>query len=232
MKKLTCIIVDDQEVDRLMVTAMVKDYSFFEIIGSFSNPILALEFIKKNKVDVLFLDIDMPELDGLSFRKKALDIPICIFISSFSNHAAESFETNTLDFIVKPIKRERFSLTIEKVKRFISTNEKITLFERNFGAETYSIKEGSVISKISIIDVLYLQANKDYTSVVTAEKKYTVWINIGKLLTEKAFNDFIRIHKSYAVRKEHIKAKTKDAILLSNNIELPLGKTYKENVKL
>ena len=102
MKSLNCIIADDDEIDRLLTLSFVKRFPEFNILGFCSNTEEALEIINQNKIDVLFLDIDMPGLSGIELRKKAADIPVCIYITSHPEFAVESFELDTLDFLVKP----------------------------------------------------------------------------------------------------------------------------------
>ena len=106
--KLNCIIIDDDEIDRLTVMSYAKRFSFLNIIGAYASAEDAIEILSEKNIDVLFLDIDLPGESGVEFRKKASEIPACIFITSHPEFAVESFELDTLDFIVKPIKMDRF----------------------------------------------------------------------------------------------------------------------------
>ena len=116
MKKIyNCIIVDDEEIDRLTVVHFVKRYPFLNITASFGTSAEALVFAKENPPDILFLDVDMPGINGLNLRKELAQIPVCIFISSFPDYAADSFETAVLDFIVKPFQADRVLEAVKKV---------------------------------------------------------------------------------------------------------------------
>ncbi|HEU0126658.1 MAG TPA: response regulator, partial [Flavobacterium sp.] len=101
MKKYTCIIVDDDEIDRLTAVSYAKKFPVLDIIGIFESAEDAVPFLEKEKIDILFLDIDMPGLNGIEFRKQALEVPVCVFITAHPEHAVESFQIETLDFIVK-----------------------------------------------------------------------------------------------------------------------------------
>ena len=232
MKTWNCIIVDDEDVDRLMVVSFAKKFPQLNIMGAYSSAEEDLGIIEKNAVDILFLDIDMPGSNGVELRKKALEVPVCIFITGHSEYAVESFELETLDFIVKPLRFERFEKAMQRIEQFLEIKEKATLFELSFGENSIFIKEGTEKSKVNLYDILYLEALKDYTFLVTPQKKHCVWSNIGSLLKQDPFQSFTRIHRSFAIQKQFVKKIYAQEIMLSNNALLPVGRSYKESVKL
>ena len=232
MEKFNCIIIDDDEIDRLTVVSYAKRFPNLHILGVFESAEEALSLIDSEKVDILFLDIDMPNLNGLDFRKKALNVPVCIFITSHPEHAVESFELETLDFIVKPIKFDRFSQTMSRIEEFMEIKLKASLFEASIGGDTIYIKEGHEQTKVKIHDILYLEALKDYTLIVTSQKRHCVLSSIGTLLKETHFHSFIRIHRSFAVQKQFIQKINPQEIELLNNVLIPIGRSYKENLNL
>lgn len=227
-----CIIVDDDEIDRLMVTSFVKRFPNLNIIGVFESAEKALPVIEKERIDILFLDIDMPELNGFELRKKTLQVPVCIYITAHPEHAVESFELETLDFIIKPIKFERFAQTMSRIEEFLEIKHKAQLFESSIGGDTIYIKEGHEQTKVKLHDILYLEALKDYTLIVTNQKRHCVLSSIGNLLKESHFQSFIRIHRSFAVQKQYIKKIGSLEIELNNNVLIPLGRSYKDNLIL
>lgn len=232
MKKYTCIIIDDDEIDRLTVLSFAKKFLILDILGVFDSAEDALPFIEKQKVDILFLDIDMPELNGIEFRKQAMEIPVCIFITAHPEHAVESFQIETLDFIVKPLKLERFAQTVNRIEEFMEIRLKASLFEASIGGDTIYIKEGHDQTKVKLHEILYLEALKDYTLIITDKKRHCVLSSIGNLLKEDHFQSFIRIHRSYAVQKQFIQKMNSTEIILNNNITIPVGRSYKENLNL
>ena len=229
-KKYTCIIIDDDEIDRLTVVSFAKKFPVLDILGVFESAEEALPFIDTADIDILFLDIDMPGLSGIEFRKKALEIPVCIFITAHPEHAVESFEIETLDFIVKPLKLDRFSQTVSRIEEFMEVKLKASLFEASIGGDTIYIKEGHEQTKVKLHEILYLEALKDYTLIITNKKRHCVLSSIGNLLKEDHFQSFIRIHRSYAVQKQFIQKINASEIILNNNIAIPVGRSYKENL--
>jgi len=230
MEKFNCIIIDDDEVARLKVFALAKSHPPLNILGIFSSAESALPFIEKNTVDVVFLDIDMPKTTGIDFRKKFMEIPACIFITSHPEFAVESFELETLDFIVKPLRPERFAQTVLRIEEFMNIKRKAQLFETSFGDDTIYIKEGYEQTRLRLHDILYLEALKDYTLLVTSTKRHCVFSGIGNLLKENHFKSFVRVHRSFAVQKQFVHKIGAQQLTLNNNIHIPIGNSYKDNL--
>jgi two-component system, LytTR family, response regulator len=230
MSKLNCIIVDDDEIDCLMVVSFAKRFENINIIGVFESAHDALIAIENNSIDVLFLDIDMPGQSGLDLRKITKHIPVCVFITSHPEHAVESFELDTLDFIIKPIKFNRFSQTMKRIEEFMEIKQKALLFESSIGGDIIYIKEGHDQTKVKLHDILYLEALKDYTLIVTDKKRHCVLSSIGTLLKESHFQSFVRIHRSFAVQKQYIKKIGIQDIELNNAKIIPLGRSFRDNL--
>lgn len=232
MSLFNCVIIDDDEIDRLTVLSFAKKFPILNILGSFSSVVNAMPIMDQEKVDILFLDIDMENESGLDFRKKRPDIPVCIFITAHPEHAVESFELETLDFIVKPLKINRFSQTISRIEEFMEIKTKAALFEASLGGDVIYIKEGHEQTKVKLHDILYLEALKDYTLLVTAQKRHCVLSSIGTLLKEPHFQSFIRIHRSFAVQKQFIQKIGAQEVQLNTNVVIPVGRSFKDNLML
>lgn len=230
MRQYNCIIIDDDEIDRLTVLSFAKKFPILNILGVFELAEDALPLIEKEKIDILFLDIDMPGLNGIDFRKKTQEIPVCIFITAHPEHAVESFQIETLDFIVKPLKLDRFTQTIKRMEEFMEIKLKASLFEASIGGDTIYIKEGHEQTKVKLHEILYLEALKDYTLIITDKKRHCVLSSIGNLLKENHFQSFIRIHRSFAVQKQYIEKKLVNDVLLNNGVSIPIGRSYKDNL--
>lgn len=224
------MVVDDDDIDRLTTLSFLSDYPFMEVIGAFDSPAAALEMAQQQLPDVLFLDIDMPQISGLELRKQLLHVPACIFITSYPDYAVESFEMAALDFLVKPFTAERFAKMMERLQQHTLIRQKATLLEHTLGADTIFIKDGSEQIKLQLHEIIYLEALKDYTGIVTAQKKYAVLSPLGSLIKEKAFGSFIRIHRSYAIQKHFIK-KISSGEVMVNDIVLPVGRSFKDALK-
>jgi len=232
MTNLNCIIVDDNEIDRLTVLSLARKFPVLNILGSFSDSETALEAIQNASVDVLFLDIDISGVSGVELRKTVNQVPACIFITSHPEYAVESFELETLDFIVKPLKFDRFEHSVKRIVDFFEIRNKADLFESSIGGDVIYIKEGHNQIKIKLHEILYLEALKDYTLIVTGEKRHCVLSSIGHLLKEIGFQSFIRIHRSFAVQKQFINKINSHEIILHNNLAIPIGRSYRESLKI
>jgi two-component system, LytTR family, response regulator len=226
-RQYQCIIVDDDEIDRLTTVSYVKKLVDVHITGIYASAEEALAALNGAVPDIAFLDIDMPGISGLQLRKQLDKIPACIFITAYPDYAVESFELAALDFIVKPLKADRFAKTADRITSYLQLTHKAHLLESTLGADTIFIKDGHEQVKIPLHEVVYLEALKDYTGIITTQKKYCVLTALGNLLKEKAFQQFVRIHRSYAVQKHYITKVAAQEVYV-NNISLPVGRTYKE----
>jgi DNA-binding LytR/AlgR family response regulator len=221
------MVVDDDEVDRLTTISFIEDYSFLELTGSYDSPVEAITAAQKLAPDILFLDIDMPGMNGLQLREQLLHIPACIFITSYPDYAVESFEMAALDFLVKPFTAERFAKTMERLKEYFTVLQKAQLLDHTLGADTIFIKDGVSHVKVQLHEIIYLEALNNYTSIVTQSRKHMVLSSLGNLIKEKQFSNFIRVHRSYAVQKSLIK-KVSFGEVQVGSINLPVGRSYKE----
>lgn len=230
MSSYSCIIVDDDEMDRLVVQSYAKRFASLKIVGIFDSAEKALLFLEINTIAIAFLDIEMGGQSGLELRKKALEIPVCVFISSHSESAAETFELQTLDFIVKPFKFPRFEQTIKRIEEFMEVRLKANLFESSIGGDCVYVKTGHDQVKVKLHEILYLEALKNYTILVTQDKRHCVLSNLGEILLEEKFQSFIRIHRSFAVQKQFIQKISSTDVLMHNNLSIPIGRSFKDNL--
>lgn len=230
MKPFDCIIVDDDEMDRLVVLSYAKRFAILNVVGVFDSAEKALAFIDTNLIDVAFLDIEMGGASGLELRRRALEIPVCVFISSHAESAAETFELQTLDFIVKPFKFPRFEQMMKRLEEFMEIRTKANLFEATLGGDTVYVKTGHDQIKVKLHEILYLEALKNYTILVTENKRHCVLSNLGEMLQDEKFHSFLRVHRSYAVQKQYIQKIGSQEIELNHGILIPVGRSYKETV--
>ncbi|MNR14404.1 LytTr DNA-binding domain protein [compost metagenome] len=131
---------------------------------------------------------------------------------------------------MKPLKLDRFAQTVSRIEEFMEVKLKASLFEASIGGDTIYIKEGHEQTKVKLHEILYLEALKDYTLIITNKKRHCVLSSIGNLLKEDHFQSFIRIHRSFAVQKQFIQKINASEIILNNNIAIPVGRSYKENL--
>lgn len=228
MSIYNCIIVDDSEIDQLSLKAFLSKFPEFKVLGTFTSPEKALNIINDIDVDILFLDIQMPGISGLEFRRKARSIPVCVFISYSQDYALESFELETLDYIVKPLRFDRFEKTIRKIESYMSVLKRANL--NSIEAEFAFVKNGNQQVKILLDEVCYLEALSDYTNIITKTGKQIISSNIGNVIKESLFKDMIRIHRSFAIPRKNIHKINTNEVILNDGTILPIGKTYRENL--
>lgn len=232
MNNLNCIIVGDNEIDQLTVLSFIKQFAQLNIFGAFSNSSDAFLPIQNNQIDILFLDVDRQKLSEVEFLLRTNQVPVCVFITSCHELAVECFELGTLDFILKPLKFERFQHTMRRISDFFEIKNKAELYESSIGGDVIYIKEGREQVKIKLHEILYLEALKDYTFIITPQKRYCVLSSIGLLLKEVSFQSFIRIHRSFAVQKQFIQKINSHEIILNNDLAIPIGRSFRDNLKI
>jgi DNA-binding LytR/AlgR family response regulator len=225
-----CFVVDDNLTDRLMTVSFVRKYPFLIIDGVFESAYKALEAAAVSMPDVLFLDIDMPGINGLDLRTRLEKVTACIFITAYTDYALPAIEVNALDFLVKPVTADRFDAAMHRLRYYLDIHHKSELFDHSFRDDSFFIKDGYNNIKIQSSDIIYLEALKDYTAIITREKKYCVLTLLGRLLEEPFFRHFIRIHRSYAVPEHNIQKFNSREVVVEGKI-LPVGRSYKESLE-
>lgn len=216
------IIVDDEPLAVSLLENYVAELPNCELLATFLNPIEAIEFIQNNQVDVVFLDIQMPELSGINFMKIVGDKVKYILTTAYSEFALEGYEHNVIDYLLKPISFSRFQKSVEKIyERFAnqSSSEKGYFFVKASGQQ----------HKVFLDEILYIESIKDYVNIKTLSHEYIV-LDTLKSMEEKLADTFLsRVHKSYIVNINAIQSiGTKTLFLVSKN-EIPIGESYKMN---
>lgn len=232
MKTLTYIIVDDEALCRFFVSKHLQQYPFLKESGVFSSAETAKKFLMQNKVDILFSDIEMPGASGLSLVENIKDaVSYTVFITTHQEYAIDSYDLDANDYILKPLDKEKIEKMINKLNAFFETKEKADLYKIVSANNSMKIKVGYEYQSVDINEIVYLLAEKDYTKLVSrSEKKIMIRGNLSTILKNDKFEQFIRIHKSYAISKNHIQAVKLNSVIMSNGVELPVGRAYKEMI--
>ncbi|WP_109852199.1 LytTR family DNA-binding domain-containing protein [Aquimarina sp. AU58] len=217
---ITTVIIDDEPNAIELLQGYIKKLSFVECIRSFRNPIEALVFLKECDVDLIFLDINMPQLSGISFIKTLENPPKIILTTAYSEYAVESYEYQVADYLLKPISFERFLKAILKIKDTIEEPKS----EEVANGIIY-IKSGQQQFKTNIDDILYLQKDGNYISYITKDKNILARQSIKNALDELG-KGFIQIHKSTIINVSHISAFDSNSVTI-NGTKLSIGQSYK-----
>ena len=226
------VIIDDDEVDRAVVEAEADKFPFLKKIASCSNPVEALEIITLTNPEVIFLDIEMPGISGIDLlRKRIFSTSLPVLITSHPEFALEGFELDAFDYLLKPVSSERFASCALRLRDFYQMHSKACAFDNEQENNFIIIKQGYDKYKIAINDILYLEAMKDYTKIVTAEQKYLVLSTLNGLIEKLPPDKFARIHRSYVVNKNKVEVFQKNKIKIHSTV-LPIGKLYKHELNI
>lgn len=228
---LTCIIVDDDYLDRMAVEAELSSFAKMKILGSYNNPIEAISSISSHQPDVLFLDIDMPEINGIDFVKSISNLDtINVFITSHPEFALQGFQLKVFDFILKPLETDRFESCMDRIYDFVKLKGKAEAYDVLFENEKIIFKEGHNVVNLNASEVIYLEAYGDYTKIVTEKKSHLTLATLSNFLESLPAGKFMRIHRSYVVAINKVKSIGNKSINMGEDI-IPVGKTYIRETK-
>jgi len=226
--KIKCIIIDDEPLAINVIKNHLKEINDIELINTFSNAIEGLSFIKENKVDLIFLDINMPLLNGLSFIKSLELKPLIIITTAHSEFAVDSFELDVLDYLLKPIPFPRFVQAINKVyRRSIDLDKTMTSTERHYIFVKIDKKK---MKKIYLDEILVIESLKDYLKINTTTNRYIIHQTLSSFTEQLPTNNFIRIHRSYTISIDKIEAIEGNSVEIGG-IRYTIGRTYIDQVK-
>jgi len=228
---MTCVIIDDEPLAREILAGYMKKLEYVNLVGSFNNAIDAQEFLKTNKVDTLFLDIEMPEMSGIDLLRSLPHAPITVFTTAFRDYAFEGFELGVIDFLLKPISLSRFMASLEKIKDFLSLKANNADFEVDSGEPAFIfVKSGVQKIKLFFADVTHIQGLKDYAIIHAITGKIVVKGSVKSMQQLFPAAQFIRVHKSFIVAKEKIRRIEKHRIIIGDH-QIPIGRNYKEELE-
>ena len=224
LKSLKCIIVDDEPPAIRLLEKYVAKTSFLELVAATTNSLEALQLIENNDVDLLFLDIQMPNLTGIQLSKIVKGKVKIIFTTAYPQFALESYELNAIDYLLKPFEFERFYQAALKVK-----SEDKVIVEKAKLNEFIFIKTGNKNSfeKVYIKDICYIEGLKNYVAIHLKDKQIITYNTLKHIEDYLINNDFIKTHKSFIISINHIDKTTTDSVFINNN-ELPIGDTYRK----
>ena len=229
MKEINVLIVDDEPLAREIIQTHIAKIPNWKVTEKCINADEAYEALLKHKIDVLFLDIQMPVITGLEFLQSLKNPPLVIFTTAYSEYALKGFELNVVDYLLKPISFGRFYQAIEKANKQLAIKNETTKADSKEVSYLFVKHDGKLL-KISFSDILYIKAEQEYSSVFTKNGKLLVSMHLKllqSLLPEKLFT---RIHRSYIVPQEIITSVYGNTIQIGNEIQLPIGSKYKENL--
>ncbi|MGQ7947491.1 LytR/AlgR family response regulator transcription factor [Flavobacterium sp. WC2509] len=228
--KIKCVIIDDEPLAIKVLLNYFENFSEFEVIATFNNSLESLEFINSNTVDAVFLDINMPMMTGFELIKLLEYKTRIIITTAFREFAAESYDLEVLDYLVKPIPLPRFIKCIHKIEAEYNSKNNIKIENHRVEPHLF-IKVDKKMVKINIDEILFVEGMKEYIKVVTAEKTYITHKSLTSLTDELPSDRFMRIHKSYTIALNKVKSIEGNRIQISS-YTIPIGRNYSKEVKV
>lgn len=234
--KIRCAIIDDEFLARQYLKDYISKIPLLELIGDYSSPLKALDLLKNNSVDLLFLDIQMPDISGLDFLKTLEKKPFIILTTAYKEYALEGYELNVTDYLLKPFSFERFLKAVNKVADIFEKNrhiespaEKQDVIQSQLNKNYLIIRADRKYYKINYDDLIYIEGQKAYVTFYTRRQQITALIALKELEKILPADRFVRIHKSYIIAIHKIHALEGNSIEIANK-NLPIGKSFRRIV--
>lgn len=231
--KIHCLVIDDEPLAREILKQHIAGVEVLELEGTCSNAVEAISFLKEHPVDLMFLDIQMPQLLGTNFLRTLKNPPKVIFTTAYRKYAIEGFELDAVDYILKPISFERFLKAVNKVLQMdFNTADTASPIKEQLTDPVNSFLYFRVdrkMVKVFYRDILFIEALKDYIKIVTASKTIVTKYVLSTLEEMLPSTEFLRIHKSYIISINKIDSYNADSIQVAKH-ELPIGRLYKYDV--
>ncbi|WP_343674151.1 LytTR family DNA-binding domain-containing protein [Chitinophaga sp.] len=219
---MTCIIVDDEPKALEVIIRYCQKSSLLNLKATFREPVKAIEYLQREKIDLVFLDINMPDIDGMQLVQSLAVKPMIIFTTAYASYAVESYNLNAVDYLLKPVTFDRFLTAINKAGNLKNSTPA--------GDETIFIKSGSQTYQVKIADILYLEKEGNYITVHLRDKKILMRENMGDIFDLFPSTEFVRVHKSYVVAIRHISVIEVHQVIV-NNAAIPIGSTFREDFR-
>ncbi len=238
MKKLNCLIVDDEELARKLVANYINKIPHLQVVGEATDPLEAMQVLQEQSVDLMFLDIQMPELTGVEFLRTLTHKPLVIFTTAYKEYALEGYELDVVDYLVKPFRFERFLQSVNKASKILKQSPTINTVsvvpdskeEPIEKAKDYIlVKSDFKVFRFFYKDILYIESMKEYVAYHTKEGRTLSLGSLKKLQKELPESNFMRIHKSYMVNVEFVSTLEGNMVHVEKK-KIPIGTSYRSAV--
>jgi two-component system, LytTR family, response regulator len=231
---ITCIAIDDEPMALEVIERYCAKSELVELNAVFREPVKAIEYLGREKIDLIFLDINMPDVSGMQLVQTLSPRPLVIFTTAYSHYAVDSYTLNAIDYLLKPITFDRFLAAVNKAVAAVAGRPGVTV-DRT-GAVTANddptifIKSGPQTHQVKVSDILYLEKDGNYITAHLKDRNILIRENMGDVFDLVPTADFIRVHKSYIVAVKHISMIEVHQITI-NNEKIPIGSTYRESLR-
>jgi len=220
---MKCIIIEDEIPAQRILENYLRKVPNMELLGVFNSAVPGNQYLAKNEVDLIFLDINLPDISGLDFIKTVKNPPAIIITTAYPDYAVSSFELETIiDYLVKPISFERFYKAVSKANRLIRNKEEVS-----DSSEALYLNVDKTLHKIELSNILYVESDRNYITIVTVNKKLTFIDTLKNWIEKLDHNLFIQVHKSFVVNSKKIDKLSGNEIFVGDQ-KIPIGRTYKQ----
>lgn len=224
---LSCMIIDDEPNAVGLLTVLIKETTNWNLAASCYNALEALSFLKKNTVDFIFLDINMPLLSGMELAELLPQHIKIVFTTAYTEYAAESYNYQTIDYLLKPITLKRFLAAIKKIEFYFQNPNQNAPYKEDNNDEYFFVKSGKVLSKISLASILYFEGEKEYVRLVTSTEQLLIYKRL-KDIEDQLKLPFIRVHNSYIVNIKQLQ-KIQDNHLYIGDKQIPISDKFRDH---
>jgi len=230
---MNCVIIDDEPAAIDVLKFHLSSIPFVVLKKTFRDPLDALEYIQQHTIDLIFLDINMPKLSGISFPKFLQNSPLIIFTTAYSEYALESYELKAVDYLLKPIEFNRLLQAVMKAKQLLEKNSTITTssseISHDISEQTIFIKSGSEFHQLFIQNIKYIESDGNYVTFYTDKRPILARYKLSEVLELLPKEFFSRIHRSYIVALKHIETVKKHCVVIDAQ-EIPISSNYREGL--
>ncbi|WP_315818046.1 LytTR family DNA-binding domain-containing protein [Paraflavitalea speifideaquila] len=227
---IRCLIADDELIAHQILEQYILQTPGLMLVAKCRNALEAFAKLEQHTIDLIFLDIEMPLVNGITFLKTLTNPPKVIFTTAYANYALDGYDLNVTDYLLKPFSYERFVKAVEKVKQALQPTP-IPIATEQEANNFLLIKEKEGLMKIAYDDILYIEASRDYMKIFTMSGQHLLHLTMKKLEELLPGDRFIRTHKSFIVALRQIKLLKVDAVILMNKTEIPVSINYADQVK-
>lgn len=228
--KLNCIIIDDEPIARKLLQEYVEETDFLALVGMAENPVKATTLLNENEVDLIFLDINMPKMNGLQFLRSTNTLPMVIMTTAYGEYALDGFELSVVDYLVKPFSLARFLKATQKALELKTLRNKPTSAEKQEStADHFFVKCDGKLERVAFDDLLYIEALANYVTLYTPHKKLVAYLTMKGIEEQLPADRFLKVHKSYIVNIDKIKS-IEGSMLDLGDIKITIGQSFYEAV--
>jgi two-component system, LytTR family, response regulator len=227
---MNCIIIDDEPKALDILESFIEKTAFINLKGRFRDPVVAMNFILNSKPDLIFLDINMPEISGMQLLKSLSNPPLVIFTTAYSEYAVKSYELNAVDYLLKPIEFERFLKAAIKAREQFDlkqVSDKQIIIPDHQDQQAVFVKSGTKTYRIEFSNILFIEGVGNYVNFILKDKKIMAYLSMQETIRFLPSRDFCRIHKSYIISMKQIDSIEFHQVKIKDHI-IPIGKTYRE----